>query len=262
MSLRTRIAQARTAAASRSIDVAEAIRSGIACLDLTSLESTDSGASIAALAERAREAGTAAVCIYAPFLDAVRGPLAGSQVRTATVAMAFPHGQAPLEARLLEVELAVAAGFDEIDTVIPRNLALEGRWSDLKRELQLARDATKDRQWKVILESGELQDVDTLYLAARHALDAGADFVKTSTGKIARGADPDAVATLCLALDDHGQRRGVKVSGGVRTVDDYLLYYRLLVELLGDDAIHPGRARIGASSLLDALQIAQRTGAA
>lgn len=228
-------------------------RRGVQCMDLTSLESTDTPAQIEALANLGRTHGVAAICVFPTFIETIQPLLAGSSVQSACVAMAFPHGQAPLAVRKLEVELAVAAGAQEIDVVIRRGLVLSEQWSLLVEELQVAREASKGATLKVILETGELKEPALIYRAARLALEHGADFVKTSTGKSAVGATPEAAAALLLAIQDDGQQRGLKVSGGVRSLADFQTYHQLVATTLGTDALTPARFRVGASSLLASL---------
>lgn len=256
MSISARIEQALQHADTLRIDTHAALLQGRACLDLTTLESTDTAAIVRTLAQRARDAQVAALCIFPTHYREAAAVLQDSSVRTATVAMAFPHGQAPLASRLLEVELAVQQGFDEIDVVIPRHLVLDGLWQTLADELQQTRAVCGERALKVILETGELQRSDLIYRSAMLALEAGADFVKTSTGKTAIGATPEAAAALSLAVKDHGESKGVKISGGVRSVDDFLRYYRIARAISGETALRPAQWRVGASSLLNALDAA------
>lgn len=254
MNLHARLESALLDAARLPLEEAATLaRRGVQCMDLTSLESTDTPSHIEALARQGLTHGVAAVCVFPTFVETIQPLLADSPVKSACVAMAFPHGQAPLEVRKLEVELAVAAGVEEVDVVIRRGLVFDEQWALLAEELRVAREASKGASLKVILETGELKDPARIYRAARLALEHGADFVKTSTGKSAIGATPEAVATLLLAVQDDGQHRGVKVSGGVRSLEDFQRYHQLAAAVSGPEAITPTRFRVGASSLLSAL---------
>lgn len=255
MTLHSRIQTALETAAAAPVSVPQrAAQQGIACLDLTTLESTDTDATIRTLTQEAHEQRVAAVCVFPNFVQTARLAIPESSTKIATVAMAFPHGQSPLAIRRLEVEQAVLDGADEIDIVIRRGLVLSEDWRTLAYELKVARDACGDRALKVILETGELREPERIYRAARLALEQGADFVKTSTGKCSVGATPEAAAAMLLAIKDDGQERGIKISGGVRSFEDFLVYYQLVATQLGEDALAPGRFRVGASSLLQALR--------
>lgn len=249
------IAEARLRATDYS-PAATAAR-GIPWIDLTTLEATDTPATVATLISTARSAGVAAVCIYPRFCAAAAPLLAGSSVALATVAMGFPHGQTAFDNRVQEVRTAVEDGADEVDIVIQRGDVLAGDWSGLQRDVRAAVDAAQGKPIKVILETAELADVARITRATREAIDAGAHFVKTSTGKSPHGgATPEAAAAILLAIRDSGTMTGFKVSGGVRTLDDFLFYTALTDTILGDHALTAARFRIGASSLLGALQAA------
>jgi deoxyribose-phosphate aldolase len=251
-------------------DHGELVDLALACMDLTSLEATDTPTRVRDLAERALRPDPhdataprpAAVCVWPDLVAHVAGVLAGSPVRTAAVAGAFPSARSPLEVRVAEVEAALAAGADEIDLVIDRAALADDRPHDALRQLTALREACGPATCKVILETGSLDDADAIQRAAWVALLAGADFLKTSTGKDGPGASPAAVWVLLRAAIDHGHETGrwvgVKVSGGVRTADDAVGYLRLVRRLAGDGALHPERLRLGASSLLDALVTARR----
>jgi deoxyribose-phosphate aldolase len=245
----------------------------LACMDLTSLEATDTAGRVRGLAERARHPDpsdpdaphVAAVCVWPDLVGEAADALAGSGVRAAAVAGAFPSARSPLGVRLAEVEAAVAAGADEIDLVIDRAALLEDRPFDALQQLVALRHACGAAACKVILETGSLDDADAIQRAAWIALLGGADFLKTSTGKDGPGADPAAVWVLLQAArayeGETGRAVGVKVSGGVRTAEDAVGYLRLAHHVTGARGSRPERLRLGASSLLDALVDARaRTG--
>lgn len=231
-----------------------AARRAVGMLDLTTLESTDTEQRVRNLCGRAIEHSVAAVCVFPRFVAYAAEELRGHSVDLAAVAMAFPHGQLPIELRLAEVQSAVSAGCNEIDMVISRGEALEGRLDVVASEIQAARAACGDAHLKVILETCDLGDNELIYDVSRRAIDAGAHFLKTSTGKGAHGAKPEHAALMLTAIADSGEAVGFKAAGGVRSLEDYLIYESLHAELLGEDAVHDRRFRVGASSLLDALR--------
>lgn len=234
----------------------DAIQLAVACLDLTTLEETDDDAIVRGLADQARRAGVAALCTWGRLVPAAVDALAGTRVEVASVAGGFPWGTIPLEDKVAEIEDAISAGATEIDAVIDRRPLGEGRDAAVYEEIERFRAACGDARLKVIVESGELGSARTLRRATLIALEAGADLVKTSTGKTATGATPGAVLTIAEAVRDFsvltGRRAGVKVSGGVRTPRDAAGYVALVAAAL-DEPIGPDRFRIGASSLLDRL---------
>ena len=233
----------------------------VACLDLTSLDDSDGDESIGALCERALHPGeglphAAAVCVLPRFVPLVRERLTGSEVRVAAAAGAFPEGTAPLEVRVTEIRDAVAAGADEIDTVLDHRALVSGREQDVRAALAASRRACGERVMKVILETGALPSENHVRSAARVAIEEGADFVKSSTGKTALGVNVGSARVMMRAVRDMeaetGVAAGIKLSGGIRTVEQALGYARLFVEILGVTPAQ-GRFRIGASSLLDDL---------
>ena len=249
--------------ASRLVDGAQSdaawLRRCIQALDLTTLEATDNDDTVRALCQDAIRAKVAAVCVYGRFVPVALEELIDDNIAVAAVAMGFPHGQSSLAARLTEVESAVRDGATEIDMVIQRGEALRGNWASVEREIRAARSAAPHATLKVILGTGELADDGVIYRAARVAIDAGADFLKTSTGKIAVGATPQAAAAILHAIADSGTNTGFKAAGGVRTPQAALFYALLMREYFGDDALAPTRFRLGGSSLLAALERALET---
>jgi deoxyribose-phosphate aldolase len=216
----------------------------IALLDLTTLTGTETDEEIDALCERAAEHGVAAVCVYPQYV--VRAASHG--VRVAAVAN-FPEGDLDAERATSDAVAAVADGADEIDVVLPWRAWLDGDVAGALRVVEAVREVTPGTL-KVILESGQLGD--RVRAAADDALEAGADFVKTSTGKVPPGASPEAARAMLEAIRDHGSG-GFKASGGVRTREDAEAYLAIADELLGPEWATPETFRIGASSLLDDL---------
>lgn len=241
------------------------LRLAIRCVDLTTLEGSDTPDRVRALCADAllpdltdpSVGPTAAVCVYPALVAVAAEAVAGSRVRVASVAAGFPAGLTPLEARLLEIRAARESGATEIDVVVNRSLVLSGHLDAAAAELAAMRDATGDAALKVILETGELDDLGLIADVTDAAIAAGADFIKTSTGKMSPAATPEAVGAiadrLAAAHAASGTRIGVKVSGGVRTTDDARLYLDLVRERAGEEWMTPDLFRFGASKLLGAL---------
>jgi deoxyribose-phosphate aldolase len=262
-------AQARAAMlASRSLK-AEAKLWGldlaVSCCDLTTLEGADSPASVRQLASKAMRPApldpsiphVAALCIYPRLVPVAAKSLEGSGVAVASVATAFPSGQSVLELRLAEIERALAEGASEIDSVISRGVFLAGDDIAVYNEVSAAKEACGDAHLKVILETGELGSYDRVRRASLIAMAAGADFIKTSTGKIAPAASLPVALVMAEAIRDFadysGRPVGLKVAGGIRNAKDALRYLVLVHETLGPEWLTPNRFRIGASSLLNDL---------
>lgn len=242
-------------------DPTETARRAIACLDLTSLNDGDDDAAIEKLCRRAvTPAGpVAAVCVWPRFVALCRDRLDGTAVKVCTV-VNFPHGRDSVEQVRDEILPAIADGADEIDVVLPYTALLTGRRAEARAVLDMARLMTGAATLKVILETGRLLTQDAIREAAQMAVDAGADFLKTSTGKVAVSATLEAAHVLLDVAAAADRPVGVKVAGGVRTTELAAAYLRLA------DAIN-GRAeaanfRFGASGLLDALLATVDGGAA
>ncbi len=227
-------------------------------LDLTSLNSTDNFQNIKTLVDFASEQNqrgfsAAAVCVFSNFGAFVKTQLSNTNINTAVVAGAFPHGQQPLEVKVLEIEKAALDQVDEIDIVLNRGLFFERRFDLVEEELRSLRSAADGIVLKTILETGELKTQDNIKLAAELAIQNGADFIKTSTGKIEIGATPEAVQWMCEVIKEHHQKTsrkvGIKVSGGVKTYADACVYIEIVRNTLGDSWLNPELFRIGASSL-------------
>ncbi len=237
----------------------------VRCCDLTTLEGADSPASVRQLASKAMRPApldhsiphVAALCIYPRLVPAAVEALKGSAVAVASVATAFPSGQSAHELRVAEIERAHAEGASEIDSVISRGALLAGDDTGVYEEVVAAKKACGDAHLKVILETGELGSYDRVRRASLIAMAAGADFIKTSTGKIAPAATLPVALVMAEAIRDFadfsGRRVGLKVAGGIRSAKDALRYLVLVHETLGTEWLTPERFRIGASSLLNDL---------
>jgi deoxyribose-phosphate aldolase len=235
----------------------------IRCRDLTTLEGVDTPGKVEAMCAKARRPDpfdetippVAAVCIYAQLVPIAVEQLQGSPVRVASVAGGFPAGLAPLDARLADIRLAVDAGADEVDIVLNRSMFLAGDYAGAFEELVAAREAAGDLHLKVILETGELGSYDRVRQASVLAMAAGADFIKTSTGKIGVSATlPSALCMMEAARDffhETGRRVGIKVAGGIRASKQAIQNLVLVYETLGGEWMTPDLFRIGASSLLN-----------
>jgi len=262
-------AQGRAAMlATRSIKTtakAWAIDLAIGMVDLTTLEGADTPGKVRALCAKGRAPdpadpdcpAVAAICVYPAMVPTAAQALAGSAVHLASVATAFPSGQAPLGTRLAEVREAVAAGADEIDMVINRGAFLSGRYLEVYDEIVAVKAACGPAHLKVILETGELATYDNVRRASWLAMLAGGDFIKTSTGKVAPAATPPVTLVMLEAVRDFraatGRQVGVKPAGGIRTSKDAIRYLVLVNETAGPDWLHPDWFRFGASTLLNDL---------
>lgn len=234
------------------MDLRNDARTALACLDLTSLNDSDDAAAIAALCARAAgPAGPpAALCVWPRFVAQARaGAPAG--VRVAAVAN-FPAGGTDLAAALADVRAIVEAGGDEVDLVLPWRALAEGDEAAAAALVADVRAACPGRTLKLIIESGELRTAAAIAAACRIGLDAGVDFLKTSTGKTPTGATPEAARVMLAAIAAHprGAAVGFKASGGIRSVADAAVYIALVRERLGPAALTPRRLRFGASGLL------------
>jgi deoxyribose-phosphate aldolase len=236
----------------------------VRCTDLTTLEGRDSEGRVRALSARAKAPAeglppVAAVCVYPSLVPAAKAALAGSGVKVASVATAFPSGLSPLDVKLADTQAALDAGADEIDMVIDRGAFLAGRDAHVAFEIRAVRElcAARGAALKVILEAGELGSYAAIRRACDLALEAGADFIKTSTGKIGISSTPPIALLMCEALRDFERRTGriagLKLAGGIRTTKAALGYLAIVAETLDARWLHPDRLRFGASSLLDDL---------
>ena len=249
---------------------AAAIDLAIRMVDLTTLEGADTTGKVRALAAKAVRPDpadptcppVAAVCVYPAMVPPVAEVLRGSGVHLASVATAFPSGQAPLEVKLADTRDAVAGGADEIDMVISRGAFLAGDYRHVYDEIVAVKEACGAAHLKVILETGELGTYDSVRRASWLAMWAGADFIKTSTGKVPVAATLPVTLIMLEAVrdfrDQTGRQVGVKPAGGIRTTKDAIKYLVMVAETAGDDWLSPDWFRFGASSLLNDL-LMQRT---
>jgi deoxyribose-phosphate aldolase len=259
----------RAAALGRRSIKTSAKRQGIliatSMLDLTTLEGSDTPGKVRHLCAKAvcpdpsrpEIPSVAAVCVYPALVPVARDALRGTGVGVASVATGFPSGQTSLDVKLEETRDAVAAGADEIDMVISRQAYLAGDDARVVEEIVQVKEACGDAHLKVILETAELPSYDHVRHASMLAMEAGADFIKTSTGKAKTGATPGVVLVMLEALRDYTQRTGrvvgMKPAGGVSTSKQALHMLVLVKETLGDEWLTPERFRIGASSVLNDL---------
>jgi deoxyribose-phosphate aldolase len=262
-------AEARAATlATRSIKTsakAWALDRVITMVDLTTLEGADTPGKVRALCAKGRRPDpsdpsvppVAAICVYPDLVPVAVPALEGSGVHIAAVATAFPSGRASLQIKLADTRDAVAAGADEIDMVIDRGAFLAGRYLQVFEEIVAVREACGDAHLKVILETGELVTYDNVRRASWLAMLAGADFIKTSTGKVSPAATlPVTLVMLEAVRDFHertGRRVGVKAAGGIRNSKDAIRYLVLVKETAGEEWLDADLFRFGASSLLNDL---------
>jgi deoxyribose-phosphate aldolase len=236
-----------------SDDDASVARRAIPLLDLTDLGAETTEAAADALCERAAAAGVAAVCVWPPYVERCAGHLAATGVRVATVAN-FPAGTDPPDQAAAVAAAAIAAGADEIDVVLPYAAWLAGDVERAAGLLSAVRGEAGSHVVKVIIETGELPDRAAIDRATHFAIANGADFVKTSTGKTPVSATPEAAEIVLEAIAMWDHPVGFKASGGIRTVDDARTYLDLADTIMGADWVAPTTFRLGASSLLDALE--------
>src|SRR6516225_3592037 len=242
-----------------------ALDMAVRMVDLTTLEGADTPGKVRAMCAKARRPDpadpavppVAAVCVYPDLAGVARAEVSGSPAAVASVATAFPSGRASLAVKLADVRDAVQAGADEVDMVIDRGAFLAGRYGQVYEEVGQVREACGAAHLKVILETGELATLDNVSRASWLAMLAGADFIKTSTGKVTPAATPPVTLVMLAAARDFaqatGRQVGVKVAGGIRTAKDAIRYLVLVKEIAGPQWLTPDLFRIGASSLLNDL---------
>ena len=230
-------------------------------IDLTTLSCNDSTASVTAFARKAAEfyhkyphiPNVASICVYPAFVETVGLAVDGTPMRITSVAGGFPASQTYLEVKALEVAMAVENGADEVDIVLNVGRMLTGEYDEAANEVEVIRsEMDEELVLKVIIESGALKTPELIRKASLLSMFAGADFVKTSTGKIDVAATPEAALVMCQAIRDYyektGRKIGFKAAGGVRTPEDAALYYTIVEETLGKEWLTPELFRIGASS--------------
>ncbi len=249
----------------RSAENLEALRQVFTCIDNTTLEGCDTHQRVQQLCQKSIDlqdaskgiGHVAAVCVYPVFVRFARKCLEGSGIRVASVAGAFPAGQSPIAVKLQEVQYALDEGADEIDMVISRGSFLEGDYNKVSDEIAAIRQITVNHTLKVILETGELQTPAHIAKASELAINAGADFIKTSTGKIAVSATLEAAEVMLQTIKNHhdatGKWVGFKAAGGISTPEEVLKYYQLATRIVGKEQTTNQFFRIGASRLTDRL---------
>ncbi len=238
------------------------LRKILGLVDLTSLEGSDTDEKIISMCDYARTlpekhpgAGTvAAVCFYSPFISIAKKALEGTGIEIATVAAGFPSGQLPVELKVKEVEWCAKQGADEIDIVISRKFALAGQNDKLLHEISAMKAVCGEARMKVILETGELDTVEIIRPACEAAINGGADFLKTSTGKIQPAATPEAFLIMLDTIKEYyaktGKMIGIKPAGGIADPETAIHYFLMVKEILGEQWLNKTWFRIGASRLV------------
>jgi len=239
----------------------QALHLALSMIDLTTLEGKDSEGKVKQLCYKASHLHykhpelpcVAAVCVYPTMVPIAKKELEGTEINVASVATAFPSGMANINAKLDEVKSVVDAGADEVDMVISRGRFLKGDYNYVSDEISLVKNACGKVHLKVILETGELVTLDNVQMASDIAMEAGADFIKTSTGKVSPAATPPVILTMLQAIQDFqiktGKKIGMKPAGGIGTAKEAIQYLVMIKETLGDDWLSPNLFRFGASSL-------------
>ena len=238
----------------------EALKTIFQSIDFTTLEAFDNEEKIndfcakaLAFPKQEPHLSVPAICIYSPFIRQAKQLLAGSGIRVATVACCFPSGQMPFDLKVKEVEYCVNEGADDVDMVISRGTFLAGRYDEVFNEIKTIKETCRDAHLKVILETGELKTVENIRKASELAILAGADFIKTSTGKVAVSATPLAAIIMIDTIKEYyeatGKKVGFKPAGGMKTPEDALVYYYLVKHLLGTSWLNKELFRVGTSRL-------------
>ncbi len=231
------------------------------CIDLTSLNITDNETKILDFVNNVNNfkrnsksiPNVAAICVYPNFVETVKTNLKDKKVNIASVGASFPSSQTLISIKAAECELIKQKGADEIDIVISIGAFLNGDINKVSNEIKIIKGTIQETHLKVILETGELNTIDNIYLASIVAMESGADFIKTSTGKTPISATPEAVYTMCLAIKEYylktGKKIGVKPSGGIVSTEDAIIYYQIVEEVLGAEWLNNKLFRLGASRL-------------
>jgi len=248
-----------------AVNKVQAFKNIMGMIDLTTLEGADTDEKVRTMCKKGMGIeklglgfpNVAAVCVYPTLVKTAKKALEGSKLKVAAVAGAFPAGQSPIHIKVEEVKYTVAEGADEIDMVISRGKFLQGEYNLIFDEIAAIKQACGDAHLKVILETGELKTPTLIRRASEIAMQAGADFIKTSTGKIQPAATRTAMLVMLDAIRDHygktGKMVGIKPAGGISDAETALQYYILTDEILGNEWMNKEWLRIGASRLVDAL---------
>lgn len=234
-------------------------------IDLTSLSERDNMENISRMCDQVNHLNEsypdlhspAAICVYPSMVPVVKAQLSNPLVNIASVAGGFPSSQTFREIKLKEVERAIEAGADEIDIVIPVGMIQLGEIEEVFQEIHEIKELMGNHHLKVILETCSLSDLSEVKKASMLAISADADFIKTSTGKAGKGAEPASFIVMCLAIkefyDNFGKKVGIKPAGGISDIETAYTFYKIVKEILGDDWLHPDLFRIGASRLANVL---------
>lgn len=235
------------------------------CIDLTTLKSEDCDESVMKFTQKVNLfedkypdlKNVAAICVYPNFAEIVKDTLEVEEVNIACVSGGFPSSQTFIEVKMAETALAIQDGADEIDIVMPVGKFLAGDYETMCDEIQELKAACRDKQLKVILETGALKTAENIKKAAILAMYAGADFIKTSTGKQEPAATPEAAYVMCQAIKEYheltGNKIGFKPAGGINSVNDALVYYTIVKEVLGEEWLTNKLFRLGTSRLANLL---------
>jgi len=243
----------------------EILRTIFSCIDLTSLNTTDNiriirqfAGKVSKFKEQFSETdNVAAICVFPNFVQPAREGLHKCGVRLAVVSASFPTSQTFLDVKISETEIAVSNGADEVDVVIPVGEFLDKKYETVIDEIKSLKQAAGEATLKVILETGLLNDAEQIYHASVIAMEAGADFIKTSTGKCPVSATPEAAMVMCKAILDYYNETGImigfKPAGGIAKPQDAIIYYNIVKMVLGEKWLNPTLFRVGASRLANSI---------
>ena len=235
------------------------------CIDLTTLKSEDSNESVMKFTQKVNQfdelhpdlKNVAAICVYPNFAEIVKDTLEVEDVKIACVSGGFPSSQTFIEVKVAETAMAIMEGADEIDIVISVGKFLSGNYEEMCDEIQELKETCKDHHLKVILETGALKTASNIKKASILSMYAGADFIKTSTGKQQPAATPEAAYVMCQAIKEYYKETGIKIgfkpAGGINTVNDALVYYTIVKEVLGEEWLNNSLFRLGTSRLANLL---------
>ncbi|MEN8156181.1 MAG: deoxyribose-phosphate aldolase [Bacteroidota bacterium] len=248
-------------------DDKEILKKIFSLIDLTTLSEQDNIHNVTEMCEKLNSLSeaypsmpaVAAVCVYPELVSVVKEALVSPLVNIASVGGGFPSSQTFTNIKVMEIEQAIGQGAEEIDIVLPVGKFLMEEYEYVEYEIHVIKQRIGSLHLKVILETGSLKDYSLIRKAALLAIGAGADFIKTSTGKVSPGATPEAMIVMCQAIKDYynrtGKKIGIKPAGGISDTETALLYYTIVKEILGEDWINPERFRIGASRLANQLLV-------
>lgn len=248
-----------------SYESAENLAACMGLIDLTSLNSTDTEAKIAGMTQKVNGVKSsfpeypapAAICVYPNFAECVKKSLTLHNVKVAAVAGAFPHSQSFDRVKQLECRMAAESGADEIDIVLPLHLFLAGEYAETAERIREIKEILQEKKLKVILETGVLASPTAIAAASFLAMEAGADFIKTSTGKLEPAATPMAAIIMCNAIKRYyiqcGRKVGFKAAGGMTATKDALCYYSIVDTILGKEWLNKEYFRLGTSRLANAI---------